>query len=103
MLSRGHYKSAIHRIVQPLRDQRGHKRLGVFYFCYANDDVPLEPLSASPVLSMSGYKATCGGGKSPSDRSLAEGLDRCVRYLKKSSEEGVEEEVLHGIHVKHDN
>ena len=37
-LSGGYYKATIHRVVQPPVDQRGYERLGVFYFCKADDD-----------------------------------------------------------------
>ena len=66
MLSGGYYKSAIHCVVQPPRDQRGHNRLGVFYFCYADDDVKPEPLSASLVLQRAGIKRHLEEGKASS-------------------------------------
>ncbi len=96
MLSVGYYKSAIHRVVQPPRDQRGHNRLGVFYFCYADDDVKLEPLSASPVLHLE-------EGKALSVEAWRKGFFSAygTTELKKSSEEGVEEEEIHGNRVKH--
>ncbi|KAI0067180.1 Clavaminate synthase-like protein [Artomyces pyxidatus] len=105
MLSGGYYKSAIHRVVQPPVDQRGHKRLGVFYFCYADDDVQLEPLEESPVLQREGVKRRAEPGKAPLMEAWRKA--RTAAYgtsdLKKSSEAGVEEEVLNGIRVKHYN
>jgi len=106
MLLGGYYKSSIHRVVQPPRDQRGHKRLGIFYFCYPDDDVELEPLSASPLLQRVGIKWRAEEGKAPSvgDWRKAHIASYGTTDLKKSSEEGVEEqELLHGIRVKHYN
>jgi isopenicillin N synthase-like dioxygenase len=106
MLSGGYYKSAIHRVVQPPRDQRGHRRLGVFYFCYADDDVELEPLLAeSPLLQRVGVKRRAEEGKAPlvGDWRKAHIASYGTTVLKKSSEEGIEEEELHGIRVKHYN
>lgn len=105
MLSGGYYKSSIHRVVQPPRDQRGHKRLGAFYFHYADDDVKLEPLSASPLLQRVGIKRRAEEGKEPlvADWRKAYIASYGTTDLKKSSEEGVEEEELHGIRVKHYN
>lgn len=99
MLSGGYYKSAIHRVVQPPRDQRGHKRLGVFYFCYADDDVSLEPLSASPLLQRVGIRRRAEEGKAPLIAAWRKAWISAygTSDLKKSSEEGVEEELLHGI------
>ncbi|KAI0267717.1 Clavaminate synthase-like protein [Gloeopeniophorella convolvens] len=105
MLSGGYYKSAIHRVVQPPKDQRGHKRLGAFYFCYADDDVQLEPLVESPVLQRVGVKRRAEEGKAPmmeawrKARTAAYGTSE----LKKSSEHGVEEETLNGVRVRHYN
>ncbi|KAI0041195.1 Clavaminate synthase-like protein [Auriscalpium vulgare] len=107
MLSGGYYKSAIHRVVQPPVDQRGHRRLGVFYFCYADDDVQLEPLEASPVLQREGIKRRAAPGEAPMMEAWRKA--RTAAYgtsdLKRSgAEQGVEEEVLlNGIRVKHYN
>ena len=38
-LSGGHYRATIHRVVQPPPDQRGHTRLGAFYFAIPDDAV----------------------------------------------------------------
>ncbi|KAI0303680.1 Clavaminate synthase-like protein [Multifurca ochricompacta] len=94
MLSGGYYKSAIHRVIQPPEDQRGRKRLGVFYFCYADDDIQLEPLSASPVLERVGIKRRTEEGKAPFMEA----------WRKARTQPGVEEEeMLKGIRVKHYN
>jgi len=106
MLSGGYYKSAIHRVVQPPQDQRGHKRLGVFYFCYADDDVKLEPLSASPVLQRAGIKRRAEEGKEPlvgTWRSAWISAYGTSTLKKSTEEEGIEEEELQGVRVKHYN
>jgi hypothetical protein len=74
------YKSAIQRAVQPPQDQRGYKRLGVFYFCYLNDD-DLELDSRAAVCEPS--SGTSGnnrreGGKGAVGGGLEEGMDLCV-------------------------
>ncbi|KAK0474634.1 Clavaminate synthase-like protein, partial [Armillaria novae-zelandiae] len=38
------FRSTIHRVVQPPKDQEGHPHLGVFYFAMPNDNVKLLPL-----------------------------------------------------------
>ncbi|THH21293.1 hypothetical protein EW146_g230 [Bondarzewia mesenterica] len=105
MLSGGYYKSAIHRVVQPPEDQRGLNRLGVFYFCYADDDVRLEPLMESPLLQRVGVTRRAPEGQAPMMEEWRKA--RTAAYgtsdLKKGNEDGVEEEVLHGIRVKHYN
>ncbi|KAI0303681.1 Clavaminate synthase-like protein [Multifurca ochricompacta] len=105
MLSGGYYRSAIHRVVQPPQDQRGNRRLGVFYFCYADDDVQLEPLSASPVLQRVGIKRRMEEGKAPLSGPWREAYIAAygTSELEKGAEEGIEEEELHGIRVKHYN
>ncbi|KAA1467556.1 Clavaminate synthase-like protein [Dentipellis sp. KUC8613] len=105
MLSGGYYKSAIHRVVQPPEDQQGYKRLGVIYFCYADDDLPLAPFMSSPVLQNFDVVRRAPEGQEPSmatwrkARTAAYGTSE----LKKSTEKGVEEEVVAGIRVKHFN
>ncbi|THH08442.1 hypothetical protein EW146_g8989 [Bondarzewia mesenterica] len=105
LLSGGYYKSAIHRVVQPPEDQRGLDRVGVFYFCYTDDDVRLQPLMDSPLLQRVGVTRRAAEGQAPlmeewrKARTAAYGTSD----LKKGEEEGVEEEVLQGIRVKHYN
>jgi len=106
MLSGGYYKSAIHRVVQPPQDQHGHRRLGVLYFCYADDDVKLEPLSASPVLQQAGIKRYIEEGKEPlvgAWRGAWITAYGTAQLKKSAEEEGIEEQDLHGIRVKHYN
>jgi len=105
MLSGGYYKSSIHRVIQPAQDQRGHKRLSLLYFGYADDDVRLEPLSASPVLQRVGVKRRVEEGQAPlmEEWRKAWVSSYGTSELKKGSEEGIEEEELHGIRVRHYN
>jgi isopenicillin N synthase-like dioxygenase len=47
----GYFKAAIHRVIEPPQDQRGHDRSSVFYFSVPNDDVVINTLlDRSPVL-----------------------------------------------------
>ncbi|CAL5875253.1 uncharacterized protein PFLUO_LOCUS9557 [Penicillium psychrofluorescens] len=46
-----YFKAAVHRVIQPPSDQRGHNRSGFFYFAVPNDDVVINTLlEESPVL-----------------------------------------------------
>ncbi|RFU24885.1 hypothetical protein B7463_g11451, partial [Scytalidium lignicola] len=46
-----YFKAAVHRVVQPLSDQRGHDRSSFFYFVVPNDEVVINTLlEESPVL-----------------------------------------------------
>ena len=66
---------------------------------YADDDVELEPLSASPLLQRVGIIRRAEEGKAPlvEDWRKAYISSYGTADLKKSLEEGVEEEELHGI------
>ncbi|KAH8892842.1 Clavaminate synthase-like protein [Thozetella sp. PMI_491] len=70
-----YFKAAIHRVVEPPRDQIGRDRSSVFYFTVPNDDVLINTLlEQSPVLRAAGVqmahlpenaptsKEWCGGG-----------------------------------------
>ncbi|KAH7928364.1 Clavaminate synthase-like protein [Leucogyrophana mollusca] len=104
-LSGGFYKGTIHRVVQPPQDQRGHTRLGIIYFAYADDHLKLIPLADSPVLQKVGIQRHCEDSEAPTAEQWR--IARVSAYgasqLKKSKEEGIEEEVLSGITVKHYN
>ncbi|GJN87615.1 hypothetical protein Rhopal_000570-T1 [Rhodotorula paludigena] len=55
-LSGGLFKSTIHRVVGPPKDQRGHRRLGLIYFCDFKPSVLIDPLTLqSPKLDRLGY------------------------------------------------
>ncbi|BGO98886.1 hypothetical protein RTG_01057 [Rhodotorula toruloides ATCC 204091] len=56
-LTGGWAKSTIHRVVSPPKDQRGHRRLGVIYFCDIKPSVYIDPDTLqSPKLARLGYK-----------------------------------------------
>lgn len=86
-------------------DQRGYKRLGVFYFSYVDDDVRLEPLKHSPLLQRLGMVNTTEEGNESARLMVEWRKARTAAYgtseLKKTNEEGVEEEVINGVRVKH--
>ncbi|KAJ3716442.1 Clavaminate synthase-like protein [Lentinula raphanica] len=106
-LSGGLYRATIHRVVQPPPDQRQYTRLGIFYFCMADDDVKLAPLIASPVLQRLGIKRRFE--KDEDAPVMAEWRKtRTAAYgqsvLSKSTEEkDVEQETIQGVVVKHYN
>ncbi|KAJ3764434.1 Clavaminate synthase-like protein [Lentinula raphanica] len=106
-LSGGLYRATIHRVVQPPPDQRQYTRLGIFYFCMADDDVKLAPLIASPVLQRLGIKRRFERDEDApvmaewrKTRTAAYGQS----VLSKSTEEeDVEQEIIQGVVVKHYN
>jgi isopenicillin N synthase-like dioxygenase len=50
-----YFKAAIHRVIEPPSDQRGHDRSSVFYFGVPNDDVVINTLlEESPILRAAG-------------------------------------------------
>lgn len=104
-LTGGYYKGTIHRVVQPAVDQRDYTRLGVFYFAIPNDDIKLVPMVESPVLQRVGIQRRCEDSEAPTmeqwrkARTMAYGLSK----LKSGKEKGVEEEIIHGVVIKHYN
>ena len=104
MLSGGFYKATIHRVFQPPADQRGCTRLGLFYFCLANDDVRLVPRMESPVLQRVAITRKVPDEDAPTQeeyrvvRTRAYGLSQLQR-----KDAVVEEQVLAGVVVKHYN
>jgi isopenicillin N synthase-like dioxygenase len=104
-LSGGYYKPTIHRVVQPPIDQRNCERLGVFYFCQTQDDLKLVPLVDSPVLKRVGINRLCEDEVAPTMQQWRKG--RSISYgkieLKMGKENGVEEEIVGGVVVKHYN
>jgi isopenicillin N synthase-like dioxygenase len=104
-LTGGYYKGTIHRVVQPAVDQRDYTRLGVFYFAIPNDDIKLVPMVESPVLQRVGIQKRREDSEAPTmeqwrkARTMAYGLSK----LKSGKEEGVEEEIIHGVVIKHYN
>lgn len=104
-MSGGYYKATIHRVVQPPADQRGYTRLGAFYFAMPDEDLPLVPLSESPVLQRVGIIRRCEDRDAPTMGAWRKG--RTIAYgksqLRKAQEEGVEEEHIKGVLVRHYN
>lgn len=103
----------ISSVVQPPPDQQTLTRLGLFYFCMADDNVKLAPLLESPVLQQ-GLQA--GGLNLKRFEGAEEDVvptmevwrrGRTAAYgqsdLKPTGEGGVEEEVINGVVVKHYN
>ncbi|EMD36756.1 hypothetical protein CERSUDRAFT_155040 [Gelatoporia subvermispora B] len=103
-LSGGFYKATIHRVVQPPADQRGYTRLGVFYFAMPDDDVQLGPCIESPVLRRHGIRRVFEDADAPTMRAWR--IGRCSSYGErqlKKAENGIEEQIVHGVVVKHYN
>ncbi|KAG6856577.1 hypothetical protein H0H87_002965 [Tephrocybe sp. NHM501043] len=102
-LSGLYYKGTIHRVVQPPLDQRHLTRRSVIYFGFANDDVKLVPLEASPLLQRVGIIRRCADEVAPTMEEWRKG--RILAYgqttLKDGDEKGVQEEVINGVVVKH--
>lgn len=92
-------------MVQPPPDQTNIPRLGVFCFCMPDDDVKLIPHEDSPVLQKEGIRRLCEPEVAPTMEEWRK--ERTKSYgkvaLKLSKENGVEEEIISGIVVKHYN
>jgi hypothetical protein len=89
-------------VVQPPPDQQTHQRLGVFYFCMTDDDVKLTPLLKSPVLQTVGIHRRFEDNEAPTMMGWRQA--RTQRYGQselKPGTNGVEEEIISGILVKH--
>ncbi|KAJ8089879.1 hypothetical protein PM082_018457 [Marasmius tenuissimus] len=101
----GYYPGTRHRVIQPPEDQRNSPRLGVFYFAMANDDVKLKPHAESPVLAREGIKKFCEPEDAPTMEQWRTGLTAAYgrSNLTAGQEQGVEEETIHGVLVKHFN
>ncbi|KAG7095894.1 hypothetical protein E1B28_006582 [Marasmius oreades] len=101
----GYYPATRHRVIQPPQDQRNLARLGVFYFAMANDDVKLKPHEESPILARVGINRFCDPEDAPTMRAWRKG--RTAAYgrsnLTMGKVAGVEEEMIHGVLVKHFN
>ena len=103
-ISGGFYKATIHRVVQPPVDQRGYTRLGAFYFAIPNDDVQLVPVEDSPVLQRHGIERRFSKEDAPTAEIWRKG--RTAAYGKSDlskGKNGVEEEYINGVLVKHYN
>jgi isopenicillin N synthase-like dioxygenase len=64
-----YFKAAIHRVIEPPRDQQGFDRSGFFYFTVPNDDVVINTLlEESPVLLKAGVKRWFKDGEAPTSK-----------------------------------
>jgi isopenicillin N synthase-like dioxygenase len=69
-----YFKAAIHRVVQPPEDQRGHNRCSVFYFCVPNDEVVINTLlDESPVLREAGVQRAHEPQNAPTSKAWSNG------------------------------
>ena len=103
-LSGGYYKATIHRVVQPPEDQRGHPRLGLFYFTMPDDDVLLVPHVESPVLQREGIKRRFDDAVAPTMGQWRRNRLSRVRETKfEVRPDGNEQEVIHGITLQYYN
>ncbi|EIW52052.1 Clavaminate synthase-like protein [Trametes versicolor FP-101664 SS1] len=103
-LSGGFYKATIHRVVQPPADQRGHTRVGAFYFAMTDDDVRLIPFTESAALQRAGIVRRCDDADAPTMEQWRRGRTSAYGQSElKKKDEVVEEEVINGVVVKHYN
>ena len=102
-LSGGFYKATIHRVVQPPADQRGHTRVGAFYFAMADDDVVLRPLAESPVLQKAGIVRRFADEDAPTTEEWRRARTSAYGQTELRRRDNVEEEVINGVVVKHYN
>ncbi|TFY69355.1 hypothetical protein EVJ58_g450 [Rhodofomes roseus] len=103
-LSGGYYKATIHRVVQPPEDQRGYPRLGLYYFATPDDDVLLVPHTESPVLQKVGVKRRFEDADAPTSEQWRKASSSRYGLVQlKKRDDGHEQDVVHGIVVKHYN
>lgn len=104
-LTGGYYKGTIHRVVQPPADQRNYTRLGAFFFAMPNDDIKLVPMVESPVLQRVGIRRRCEDSEAPTVEHwrIARTMSYGISKLKSGKEKDVEEEIIHGVVIKHYN
>ncbi|KAI0634446.1 Clavaminate synthase-like protein [Trametes polyzona] len=103
-LSGGFYKGTIHRVRQPPADQRGYTRLGVIYFALANDNVRLAPMVESPVLRRVGIVRRFDDDKAPTSHDYRTGRTAAYGMSKLTKKDDVvEEQIIHGVAVRHYN
>ncbi|KAI8989247.1 Clavaminate synthase-like protein [Trametes punicea] len=103
-LSGGFYKATIHRVFQPPADQRGHTRVGAFYFAMTDDNVRLVPFAESPVLQRVGIMRRCDDADALTMEQWRRARTSAYGQSElKRKDEVVEEEVINGVVVKHYN
>ncbi|KAK0209350.1 Clavaminate synthase-like protein [Armillaria fumosa] len=95
------YRSTIHRVVQPPKDQEGYPRLGVFYFAMPDENVKLLPLVNTKAPSRRFVDVDV-----PSMEEWRKGRTAAygkTQLRKVEGEERVEEEVVAGVVTKYYN
>ena len=103
-LSGGYYRATIHRVIQPPLDQRGHTRLGAFYFSMPDDTTKLVPAMQSPVLQKEGVNRRFDEKDAPTMEQWRKGrISAFGKTELKKREDGHEEEYINGVLVKHYN
>ena len=103
-LSGGYYRATIHRVIQPPVDQRGHTRLGAFYFSMPDDTTKLVPAMQSPVLQKEGVNRRFDEKDAPTMEQWRKGrISAFGKTELKKREDGHEEEYINGVLVKHYN
>ncbi|KAF9477670.1 Clavaminate synthase-like protein [Pholiota conissans] len=103
-LTGGYYQATIHRVIQPPPDQQKYTRLGVFYFAMTDDNVTLAPLAESPVLQREGLTKPADGVIPPTMEAWRKGRTQAYGQSElKATGNGVEEEIINGVVVKHYN
>ncbi|PYH94484.1 Clavaminate synthase-like protein [Aspergillus ellipticus CBS 707.79] len=87
-----YFKAAIHRVVQPPADQRGHDRSSVFYFAVPNDDVVINTLlEESPVLREAGVQRAHSPQDAPTSKEWVNGRVKITGQKAVFKEPGAEE------------
>ncbi|KAF8646665.1 hypothetical protein AX16_007163 [Volvariella volvacea WC 439] len=103
-LSGGAYRATIHRVIQPPVDQQNIPRLGVFYFCMADDDVKLEALPEREALKRIGVKKPIFEEAAPTMKEWRRSRTTTYgRTALKREGDGNETEVIRGVVVTHYN
>ena len=104
MLSGGYYKAAVHRVFQPPADQRGHTRLGLYYFGYPDDDVRLVTFAESSVLQRVGVVRKCADEDALTTREWRTARAKVYGLSELQRKDDVlEEQVVNGLVVRHYN
>lgn len=93
-----YFKAAIHRVVEPPSDQRGHDRSSVFYFAVPNDQVVINTLlEESPILREAGVEMAHLPENAPTSKEWSNGrisiTGRNAVFKGKETQAVVEEKV----------
>ncbi|KAG9313774.1 hypothetical protein JVU11DRAFT_6134 [Chiua virens] len=87
----------------PPPDQQQYTRLGVFYFIQPDDNVRLIIMRESPLLQRVGINPRCEDNVAPTTEQWRKARTSAYGQsdLKQGKENGVEEEIINGVVVKH--